>query len=232
MLEQLALVVLTTGLPFVVLYRLSQPLNNNQTQKIAQKRRRRKLEYYFSYNSSGSLPSESLKIGLSPSGQLYQINVSLRDSPSFVANLLKGKKHEWSVIVFGQHQTMTLLWANKGMNNRQVTVLATNRVLDIAIKNRCDIILAFHNHPASDPQHYSYSRPSQTDLKSSQELSQSLYFANISYADYVCERGLPHRYYVTPSETLYSITEIASQVQTENSKGRINRLRLFFELML
>jgi len=92
--------------------------------------------------------------------------------------------------------------------------------------------MAFHNHPAHDPQHYSYREPSNSDLDNAEKLSQVFTAANISHLDYVCERGTAYRYYLTPSPTLHPLAEILSEVRTENSQGRIAHIKLHFELYL
>jgi len=125
---------------------------------------------------------------------------------------------------------MKCLWANKGPDRSQVNLLPIDFIIKIAMKNDCDVVMAFHNHPAHDPQHYSYREPSSRDLQSAERIYQILNATNISYLDYVCERGRPYRYYLKPSETLYPLPTIREEVRTENAQGRVAHIKLHFEL--
>lgn len=215
-----------------MLYTFSKPLTEDQVSRLSEKRRNRKINQYFSNSVFGYAPSPSFKSGLKPDGRLYQIDLELSEVPLYVANLLKYKKHEWSVIVFVGNRNARYLWANKGPDRSQVNVVSFEFILRTARNCGCDVIMAFHNHPASDPHHYSYRRPSSTDLQSAERYSQILNSAKISYLDHVCERGAAYRYCLSPSETLHPLQAIHEDAMTENAQGRLTRIKMHFELYL
>jgi hypothetical protein len=224
------LLILTTVILALMLYFLSRPLSEEQIPELAQKRRNKKVLLYFSLSAFGYIPTKEFKSGLKPDGKLYRFDLEMRYVPPFVASLLKYKKHEWSVIAFIRNQRTEYLWTNKGPDRTQVQLVSINSILRTAKESGCDVIMAFHNHPAHDPQHYSYRRPSSPDLEAAEKFSHILNADNISYVDHVCERGRAHRYCLMPSPTLYPLMPILSEVRTENSQGRMAHIRLHFEL--
>lgn len=227
------LLILFTTILAIMLFLMSKPLTEEQIPKLAQKRRNRRILLYFSPSGfSYFSPTMEFKSGLKPDGKLYQFDLEMPHVPSFVARLLKYKKHEWAVIAFLRDRRAVYLWANKGPDRTQVQLVSVNSIFNTANRSGCDVIMVFHNHPAHDPQHYSYRSPSNQDLKAAEKFSQVLNTANISYLDYVCERGTAHRYFLNPSPTLYPLTTILGEVRTENSQGRITHMKLHFELYL
>lgn len=217
----------------IVLVSFSRPLSEEQIPELAQKRRDKRILLHFSPSSfSYFSPTMDFKSGLKPDGKLYQFDLEMPHVPSFVAQLLKYKKHEWAVIVFLKDQKAEYLWANKGPDRTRVPLISIHSILNTAERIRCDTIMAFHNHPAHDPQHYSYRNPSDLDLETAGKFSRMLNTANISYLDHVCERGRAHRYCLDPSPTLYPLTAILDEVKTENSQGRVAHIKLHFELYI
>lgn len=227
----LILFLLIIAIFSIILLIFSKPLTDDQILKLSQKRRNRRIQHYFS-SSIGYSPSKHFKSTLEPDGKLYQVDLDMSGGPSFVANLLKYKKHEWSVIAFVGNEKAKYFWANKGPDRSQVYLVSMNFVLRTAKENDCDVIMAFHNHPAHDPQHYSYRRPSSPDLENAERRSQVLNTGGISYLAYICERGTPYRYCLKPSENLYPLTIFCEETRIENAKGRITHVKLHFELYL
>lgn len=213
----------------ILLFSFSKPLDGDQISKLALKRRGRRIIRYF-FQTRGYIPSKQFKSSLKPDGKLYQIDLDMAHVPYFVANLLKYKKHEWSVIAFIGNREAKYLWANKGPDRSQVTLLSINSIINTAKNNHCDVIMAFHNHPAHDPQHYSYRKPSNMDLQTADRFSQLLNSIDISYLDHVCERGRPYRYCLKPSETLHPFQAIQEETTKENMQGRMAHIKLHFEL--
>lgn len=85
-------------------------MTEEQINKLSQKRRSKEIGQYFSANSYGPLPTPILKKNMDSDGALIPIDLDLHGTPFFVANLLKYKKHEWSVIAFIGNQRVKYLW--------------------------------------------------------------------------------------------------------------------------
>lgn len=119
---------------------------------------------------------------------------------------------------------------NKGPDRTKVYLVPLNFVVSTAKKNFCDVVMAFYNHPAHDPQHYSYRRPSSIDLQSAAKYSQDLNSHDISYVDHVCERGRAYRYCLSPVDGLYPFSMIQQSIRTENEGGRKAHVGLHFQL--
>lgn len=226
------LLILITSVLAAILFLFSRPLTEEQIPKLALKRRNKRILLYFSPSASGYSPTKDFKSGLKPDGKLYHFDLDMPHVPSFVASLLKYKKHEWSVIAFIKNRKAEYLWAHKGPDRSHVQLVSLTSIFSTAKKNSFDVIMAFHNHPAHDPQHHSYRSPSPPDLEAAEKFSYVLNAADISYLDHVCERGTSYRYCLKPSPTLHPLETVQGEVKTQNSQGRIAHIKLHFELYL
>lgn len=174
---------------------LSRPLTTAEVHRVAGKLRQRDLSDYFRCGSSPVHPDPQFKSGLEPNGALYPSNMPMQSFPSFAAHLLKYKKHEWMVIGFARDCFVTHLWAHKGPDSTQVSVgFSPAELAETAGRLGAEVVLWFHNHPATDPQHYSYNMPSGSDLTHAAEFGAHLVAHGISLANYVCERGVAYPY--------------------------------------
>jgi len=230
LIEVIVLLLLALIFFFTVFYYLSKPLSQDQILGLSQKRRQKRIKKYFASSYQSCRPSDAFKKSLKPDGKFYSVDLDLPDIPCFVSSLLKYKKHEWSVITFIEERRMKYLWANKGPDRTKVTLLSINSIVETAKKHNCDTIMAFHNHPAHDPNHYSYRKPSDNDLYASQEYSKILNSLNVSYLDHVCERGTAYRFSLKPSETLHPFKENLNFTEKENLQGRMAHVKLHLEL--
>lgn len=129
-----------------------QPLSNVQVLALANKRRRKHVNAYFAFVSGEVAVNPEVKSRLKPTGSFYEMSEPLTKWPGLAAGLLKYKKHEWIMIALERQQEIILLWVNKGDNNTSVNLLASIDDLVSRAKARdCTSILAFHNHPNSNP---------------------------------------------------------------------------------
>jgi len=133
----ISLLILITAIVAIVLVSFSRPLTEEQIPKLAQKRRKRRILLYFSPNSFSyfSLTME-FKSGLKPDGKLYQFDLEMPHVPSFVAELLKYKKHEWPVMVLLRDRKSECLWANKGPDRTRVHLVSINSILKNSQRKR------------------------------------------------------------------------------------------------
>lgn len=191
------------------------------------------IEQFFQPSRFAYYPDIRFKSKLKPDGNFYPLSLSIEQVPSYVANLLKYKKHEWVVLVFLTDRVAKFIWANKGVDKTAVsTLLSYDLVVRMAIDNDCNVIMKFHNHPASEPHLYRYNTPSKQDRRSADVLSEVLANHGISCTMHVCERGRAYRYYRTVALQLFPLDGVQKQVASLNGTSVWQNIRLHLELFL
>lgn len=191
------------------------------------------IERYFQPSRFAYYPNPRFKSKLKADGRFYPVSLDVGQVPSYVANLLKYKKHEWAVLVFLKDRVAKLMWANKGVDRTQVsTLLPEYLMVQMAIENDCNVIMKFHNHPASQPHLYRYNAPSEQDRRWADVLSVALVNHAISCAMYVCERGRAYRYNLTVCPQFIPLESVQEQVASLNGASAWQNIRLHLELFL
>lgn len=210
-----------------------KPLRENEVAHLANKRRMRQILKYFSFPHLLSYADSKFKSTLKPDGALYPADIEVRLLPSYVGSLLKYKKHEWIVIAFVRERKCIRLWANKGVDRNGVAVaLPVEHFGKIAKANGCEILMVFHNHPASRPDLFRYDLPSSQDVQSADSYATVLNAQGISSAEYVCERGHAYRYALHPAQNLFPEEDFRARILLQNGWGIIYNILLHLELFL
>lgn len=194
------------------------------------KRRKRNIEAYFHMDNIERSVNVEFKKSLNPRGVFYRVDLPLYSAASTVAGLLKYKKHEWIVVAFEKGKQVGHLWVNKGHNNSSASIyLPLNEALDTAIRNGYSSILMFHNHPNSNPSRYNCTQASKTDLFTASYWASTLNPGGVSLAEYVCERGLHYRYFLSPSESFVPLADFIEAINRANGYSRFGNLCLHME---
>lgn len=168
-----------------------------------------------------------------PEGKFYNFQESLRRFPPVVASWLKGKKHEWMVVGMEKRREISLVWANKGKDRTGVCLaLPFERLTGIAVSNGYASMLVFHNHPNPNPEMFSCSRPSEVDLSSSALRAQILNGHGINLVEFVCERGVAHRYQLFPANSFLPIESFTEVLRGENGVSKRKNFSLHIERLL
>lgn len=219
------------GLAIFVLLHL-RPLNDGELEALAGKRRERKVGLYFSFTKSEFRPNLEFKHRMASGGQFYNVRESLSDFPSLAAALLKHKKHEWILVGMEKDREVSLMWVNKGVDKTRVSLRLTfEQVARIAKGNGYNSLLVFHNHPNGNPAAYSCRQPSETDLKSAAEWSNVLNRQGMTLVEFVCERGVPYKYWFSVADTFLPVSDFAQNVRNENGVSRGKNFSLHMELI-
>ena len=211
---------------------LSRPLTQGEAVRLASKRRQRAIQDYFSFVPEGIHPNPDFKSGLKPDGALYTAAVPMHEFPSYAANLLKHKKHEWLAVGFARSRVVTRIWAHKGPDKTRVAIgFAPGELPEMARRHGAEVVMVFHNHPASDPTRYVYHLPSPQDAASAQTLAEEVAGIGVSLAEYVCERGAPHLYALYPADSLLPLQRYAREVRRSGSERSWGSLAMRAELL-
>lgn len=207
---------LFTELVFWISHR--RPLSETEVKKLMEKRRNKYIKIHFTLRETNSYPDKDFKSKLRPSGKFYTSDIDCEMFPSYVANLLKGKKHEWVVLGCLKNNKVKCFYANKGDDNQSVSFnVDISELVTFCTVNGYQTIMRFHNHPNSDPQHYTCFLASEQDKRSAEYLSNITLSAGINWLDYVCERGHVLEFARKFSEEYYPAESSFEYISKENS---------------
>lgn len=216
------LAILLIIIIYYVWYRIrySKPLTDDEVVQFANGRRIACINEYYSYSNSEYSVDMNFKKRMQPNGQFYKINEKIYEFPGLAATLLKYKKHEWIIVAFEKNRTIDLMWINKGYDNQSAGLfLDFKETVNMASENEYTSILMFHNHPNINPNIYDCTKPSDLDKKTAEEYWQLCEKSNINLVKYICERGIPYRYYLKTIDTFYDIKKFIEDIQKVNGKS-------------
>lgn len=220
--------VLVVVLIFVVTH--LRPLNESEVIELATKRRGKEIQKYFDCYVGQIVVNPEFKTRMNATGKFYRISDSLFEFPSRVAGLLKYKKHEWVIIGFEKNKAIDLIWVNKGFDNSRASIyLPISRTKEIAKQGHHSSVLVFHNHPNPNPNRYDCTSPSDLDRATAREYASVLNASCINVVKFVCERGRPHRYFLSPAHSFFPVTDFRFVVNQLNGRSRFKNLRLHLE---
>jgi len=206
-------------------------LTDSEMKKLSQKRRGKYIKENYNFRLVNSFPDKKFKSSMDSKGKMYRANISLKDFPSYAANLLKWKKHEWVLLALVQDKQVKFFFANKGLDNSSVSYNCNiYNLLKICKDNGCQTIMRFHNHPNSDPQHYTCLLPSNQDKISAKSISEIAIVEGINWLDFVCERGSFSSFYREFSKTFFPQTSKIRYIKEENGKSKTLNYKLQHEL--
>jgi len=203
-----------------------RPLNEEEIEILARKRRNKEILQYFSFATVRFSVNMDFKKSMNPKGQLYQVDESLSAFPSFAAALLKYKKHEWFIIGFEKNRRVNSMWVNKGPDRSTVFLprLDTYEYLrELAKANKQTSVLRFHNHPNEN--YY----PSDPDVQSASSWAQDLNSQGINFLDFVCSKGMHNFYYLSPADSFLPLSEFIDAINKVNGVSRSKNLSLHYE---
>ena len=181
----------------------TRPLNEKEILKLSQKRTRKYIKRNYSFQNVNITVNKQFKSSLNPKGRWYNTQEKLSSFPSYIAALLKGKKHEWVVLAIEKDGTVYGFYANKGYDNSSVSFNCDlEYIMDKCKQHQCSTIMRFHNHPNENPHYQTCLLASEQD-KSSAIWCSTQVTHSYNWLDFVCERGNFIKFYekYSPSYT-------------------------------
>jgi hypothetical protein len=207
------------------------PLNGEEIQTLAEKRRIIEVNNYFVFSEAETTVNLKFKSGLDASGRMYVISKKLQKLPSYVAALLKSKKHEWIVVAVEKDQLVEYMWVNKGPNKSSVALfIPFEELIRRANSISANTLLVFHNHPNPNPNRYDCTNPSQIDLDTAKKWEEQLGNNNLNLIEFVCERGLSYRYHSYISDKFMPVIDFRKKLEIENGISKRRNYHLHKEL--
>ena len=209
------------------------PLTEQEIQSLANKRKRDYVIKTYNFITCECNIDMDFKSSMNPKGQLYRTDKDMKTFPSIVSALLKGKKHEWIVKAIVKDEIVTCFYTNKGDGNLSVSCnLSIQEITSLCKRENGNTIMAFHNHPNSNPNQYTCLLASEQDMISAKYYSDYLSDNGINYVDFVCERGRFIKYYTRIAPTFYPINAKIENIKKENGLSNKQNYKLHRELGL
>lgn len=207
-----------------------RPLNEEEIFNLAKKRREKDILAYFSFSYNEYPINKKYKSSMSDS-RFDRVELKLVEVPSFVATLLKYKKHEWVIIAFEKNKCIDLIWMNKGYDNKSVEIkIPFQEMANICNECSYNSVLMFHNHPNSNPRLYDCTKASDTDLESANVLGKILNRIGVNLKEFVCERGSFYNYFSSISDRFLSVDTFIKEIEEKNNISKELNLLLHREL--
>ncbi|HAX43822.1 MAG TPA: Mov34/MPN/PAD-1 family protein [Bryobacteraceae bacterium] len=218
----LLIILLSLVCIFVVLH--LGPLGPDDVLALAHKRRRHKIKSFYTWARNETAVDRDFKSSMNKNGALHSVSEPLSSTPSLVAALLKGKKHEWIVYALAKDDVVQLIYYNKGPDRTSVApAISAATLVGLAQRENSQTVLCFHNHPNA------VMLPSEQDLYSARALGDTLEYSGLALIEFVCGRGHFVEYYRAIPDELFPVDQFCQQVRDENGTGPLRNLRLHLE---
>lgn len=214
---------------FFVTY--SRPLSEDEILQLAEKKMIADTKSGFEFRFiEGVAPSRSLKSSLNPDGEFYECQVRINDFPTFAAQLLKGKKHEWVIVAVCDDIFVKGFWANKGPDGKEVWFYCSiDYICEKAQNLGCKTIMRFHNHPNGNPNYEDHLLASQQDKRSAMACADDCEELGKSWIDFVCERGRFLKFYQNIVWENYKSDFFVGLIKQNNNVSRSKNVALHKE---
>jgi hypothetical protein len=133
-------------------------------------------------------------------------------------------------VSFERHKSIASLWVNKGSDRERVSMhLSPEQIAAVANEDTSTSVLICHNHPNIDSRHLDCSQPSNQDLQSAREYGQVLNRKGLNLAEFVCERGEHHKYFLSPAESFLPVPQFLEAIEAANGRSKLTNLWLHLE---
>lgn len=204
-----------------------RPLTESEVAQLARRRRKKQIQWYFSFTKREFIANRDFKKAMNPDGHFRVVAEPLFNWPSLAAAMLKYKKHEWIVVAFERGQRVDLVWVNKGIDRTQVALhLPTDRIAQLSKQGGYVSILVSHNHPNPNPELYDFRHASQQDFRFANALAGALNAEGLNLIKFVCERGRHYEYFRSISESFIPLSDIVGEITGANGVARLSNLAL------
>ncbi len=227
-----SIIIVIIVLPLLFIFTHIDPLTEKEIKSLGNKRRNHQISAYFFFNNIKFIVNSESKKDMRPVGSFHNIEENLFDFPSLAAALLKYKKHEWIIVAFERNKKIKMFWTNKGNDCSSVTPnLDINNIVELSKKERYESVLVFHNHPNTNPNYYSFTKPSGQDIYSARKWGIILNYNGINLVEFICERGKHYKYFLSTADNFVPLHEFENIIHEENGGSKIKNLMLHLELL-
>lgn len=232
----LAVVVVLVGGCYVI-YRFlfwithRRPLTEDEMERLSSARRVASINKTYSFTHNVVRVNPDYRASLNKEGRWDRVSIPLGETLSLLTQMLRYKRHEWSVWCIADETECKYVWANKGDDNVSCYFKGSMAVVAaLAETSRCNTLIHMHNHPHTQERTWNLLSPSETDLETLQHMSQVCEGIGLNFVDALCSQGkfivfgwaFPDQYYPAGSSV--------EEVRIENGISKAQNFRLHTEL--
>lgn len=144
-----------------------KPLNEDEIAMLSKARKAIYINTHFKFSDKKYNVNPKYRACIASDGRWDKVSIAYSMIPSFVADLLRLKRHEWHVYVLSNENEGKWVWCHKGDDNSQVRIahLLMAFAADKAIASGCNTIISMHNHPHIQERYWNLLKPSDADLE-------------------------------------------------------------------
>lgn len=224
----LSVVILSLTYNVLFWFTHREPLTNQQVERLSQGRKNKYINNHFQFTHEFRGVNPEYRASLDREGRWDRIDIPLKDIISLLAQLLRYKRHEWSVWCLTDEFNAKLLWANKGDDNMSC-YFKGYITPDFVFSNNCHTIIHIHNHPQTATFHAALA-PSQTDKNTLAAQIEKWSKYGINFIDAVCTRGSFVIFGYSFAPDYYPPGSFSEEIKTENGISKQKNYRLHLEL--
>lgn len=232
----LAVVALVVGTCYVIfkfLFWLThrRPLTEDEMERLSSARRVAAINSTYSFTHDVVHVNPDYRASLDKEGRWDRVSIPLGETLSLLTQMLRYKRHEWSVWCIADETECKYLWANKGDDNESCYFKGSMAVVGaLAEASKCNTLIHMHNHPHTEERTWNLLSPSETDMETLNHMSPICDGLGLNFVDALCSQGkfivfgwsFPDQYYPTGSSV--------EEVRIENGISKEQNFRLHTEL--
>lgn len=167
-----------------------KPLSYEQVRLLARANAQNYIKNKYKFKKELVTIDPIFKSNLNATGRWYEIEEPLEIFPAYIAALLEGKHHEWVIVAIEKNGIVCSMWVNKGEDNQSVSFKCDiNDIIQKCHQVGGYTVMRLHNHPNSDPKHYTTLLASEQDKISAKSCAEYVCKEGINWYDFVCARG-------------------------------------------
>lgn len=168
-----------------------RPLTEEEILQLASARRAIYINQHFWFTHTKVGVNPNYRSSLERDGRWDRVNdVKLTSIFSLLAQLLRYKRHEWSVWCVADENAVKWIWANKGPDNEYCYYKGSLlEIVCLLQQSACHTVIHMHNHPHTAERYWNLLRPSETDLNTLKTQSEFWTSQGYNFIDGLCSQG-------------------------------------------
>ena len=208
-----------------------RPLSNEEVKLLSEARRCAEINKIFQFTHEKVKVNPKYRSSLVNEGRWDRIDFATKNTPDLITELLRYKRHEWSVWCLTDEEKCKYIWANKGDDNESCYFKGSiPGLISLAAHSNCNTVIHFHNHPHTADRTWNLLSPSEQDLKTLKAMGETFENCGLNYISALCSQGKYIIYGNMFYSGYYPPGTSQNEVRKENDVSEKQNYRLHKEL--
>lgn len=208
-----------------------RPLSDEEVKSLSEARRCVEINKIFQFTHNQVKVNPTFRSSLDREGRWDKIDVELNQTPALITEMLRYKRHEWSIWCLTNEQKCKFLWANKGDDNESCYFKGSiPGLISLATHSDCNTVIHFHNHPHTADRTWNLLSPSDQDMRTLKAMSETFENGGLNYISALCSQGKYIIYGSMFYSGYYPPGTSMNEVRKENDVSEKQNYRLHKEL--